>query len=109
MLIEITSKAQLDEILANTNKPVMVDFYAPWCGPCKMAMPAVEYLANTYDDDFVIAKANIEENAELTVQYNIMKIPTFLFFKDGEMKDKMAAGDKDIRRSLMESKLNALK
>lgn len=105
MLQEIKDN-NIQEIL-NTDKPVMVDFYASWCGPCKMAMPVVEYIANSYEEEFVVAKLNVEENEELAKQYNVLKIPTFIFFKNGEQKDIMTGGD--LRRSKMIEKLNALK
>lgn len=106
MLIEIKSKEQLTELL-NTDKPVMVDFYANWCGPCKMAMPHVEWLANTYEGEYVVAKVEVDENPDLAKEYEIMSIPAFRFFKNGQLVDQMPP--KDIRRRVMEEKLNALR
>ena len=65
--------------------PVLVDFYADWCGPCKMMFPVVEKLAKEYDGKFKIGKVNSDENGELAMKYAIMSIPTFLVFKNGEV------------------------
>lgn len=65
--------------------PVMVDFYADWCGPCKMMAPLVKKLAEEYEGRIKIGKLNIDENTELAQQYKVMSIPSFLFFKNGSV------------------------
>lgn len=68
-----------------SDKPVLVDFYADWCGPCKMMAPVVEELAEKFEGKVVVGKLNTDENAELSETYNVMSIPSFLLFKDGEV------------------------
>jgi len=75
-----------EEVL-QSELPVMVDFYADWCGPCKMMAPLVKELAEKYDGKVKIGKLNIDENPETARQYSVMSIPTFLFFKNGEKTD----------------------
>ena len=67
--------------------PVLVDFYADWCGPCKMMMPIVEKMAGKYDVRIKVGKVNSDENDQLAARFNIMSIPSFLIFKGGELVD----------------------
>jgi thioredoxin 1 len=67
--------------------PVLVDFYADWCGPCKMMMPVVEKLAEAYDGKVKVGKVNSDENGNLAARYNVMSIPCFLVIKNGEVVD----------------------
>ncbi len=69
--------------------PAMVDFYADWCGPCKMMAPLVEQLAETYGEKCKIGKCNIDENPVLQKEFKVMSIPTFVFFKDGKAVDTL--------------------
>lgn len=82
--------------------PVMVDFWATWCGPCRMIAPLVEELASEYDGKVVIGKCNVDENQEMPMKYGIRNIPTLLFFKNGELVDRMvgAASKADIAKKL---------
>ena len=82
--------------------PVMVDFWATWCGPCRMIAPLVEELASEYDGKVVIGKCNVDENQEVPMKYGIRNIPTLLFFKSGELVDRMvgAASKADIAKKL---------
>lgn len=83
MIKEITD-ANIQEVLAE-GQPVVVDFWAPWCGPCKMMLPVVEELAAEYEGKITVGKLNVDENDETCSQYGIMNIPTILFFKGGEL------------------------
>lgn len=84
MEIIITDNNFEEEVL-KSSLPVLVDFYADWCGPCKMMAPIVEGLAETFGDKCRVGKCNIDENMELAGRYRIMSIPTILIFKDGEV------------------------
>lgn len=84
--IEITD-SNLDEVL-KTDQPVLVDFWAEWCGPCKMIGPVVEELAGEYDGKAVIGKVNVDENPGAAAKYGIRSIPTLLVIKGGEIVDK---------------------
>ncbi len=75
--------------VVNVNKPVVVDFWAPWCGPCKAIAPILDELAKELGDSVVIAKVNVDDNQELAAKYSVRAIPTILFFKSGEMKDQI--------------------
>ena len=84
--IELTD-ANFDQIV-NSDKPVLVDFWAEWCGPCKMIGPVVEELAGDYEGKAVIGKLNVDENPNVSMKYGIRSIPTLLVFKNGEIVDK---------------------
>ena len=86
MIKEITD-ANIQEVLAE-GQPVVVDFWAPWCGPCKMMLPVVEELATEYDGKIIVGKLNVDENDETCGTYGIMNIPTILFFKNGELVNR---------------------
>ena len=74
-----------NEEINNTEKLVLVDFYATWCGPCKMLAPVVSEIAQEYKEKLEVYKVNIDENQELALKYDIMSIPTLMFFKNGEV------------------------
>ena len=100
--IEITD-SNFNEVL-NTDKPVLVDFWAEWCGPCKMIGPIVKELAGDYDGKAVIAKVNVDENPSTAAQFGIRSIPTLLVFKNGEVVDKQIGA---VPKAVLAGKLDA--
>ena len=95
MALQITD-ATLNEVLA-TDKLVVIDFWAEWCGPCKMVGPIIDELAEEYKDKVVIGKVDVDNNDEATSKYGIRNIPTVIFVKNGEVVDKVVgAGAKSV-------------
>ena len=86
MTYEVTD-SNITELLASAN-PVVIDFWAPWCGPCKMMLPIVDELSKQYDGKVNVGKLNVDENPDTCEQYGIMNIPTMLFFKNGEIVNR---------------------
>lgn len=86
MALEIKS-ANFQQVL-DEGKPVVVDFWAEWCGPCRMIAPYIEELAAEYEGRITVGKCNVDEDTELPVKYSIRNIPTVLFFKGGELVDR---------------------
>jgi thioredoxin 1 len=87
--MEVTITNENFASLKAGDKPLVVDFWATWCGPCRMVAPILEQLAAEYDDKIVVGKCDVEENDELAAEYGIRNIPTLLFFKNGEVVDKL--------------------
>ena len=88
MTIDVTEK-NFNSVVLNSSKPVMVDLWAPWCGPCRMISPILEEISNEYSDEIIVAKCNVDENPTITLQYSIRNIPAVLFFKNGDVIDRM--------------------
>ena len=87
--MEVTITNENFEALKNGDKPLVVDFWATWCGPCRMIAPVIAELAQEYDGKIVVGKCDVEENDDIAMDFGIRNIPTILFFKNGEVVDKM--------------------
>ena len=101
--IELTD-ANFDEIVSKSEKPVLVDFWAEWCGPCKMIGPVVEELAQDYDGIAVIGKVDVDNNPNVSFKYGVRSIPTLLVFKNGEVVDKQVGA---VPKGVLSQKLDA--
>ena len=84
-----TNEQDFDALIRDSKVPVVVDFWAPWCGPCRTIAPILEQLAGELGEAAKITKVNVDENAGLAQKYNVRAIPTILLFKDGELKDQI--------------------
>lgn len=103
MALEITDE-NIKEII-NSGKPVVIDFWAEWCGPCRMVGPVVEELAKEYDGKVVIGKMDVDNNVDTPNEYGIRNIPTILFFKDGQVVDKQVGA---TQKAVLTAKVEAL-
>lgn len=101
MELKITDE-NFDTEVRESSLPVMVDFYADWCGPCKMMVPLVAQLAEEYDGKCKIGKCNTDENPKLTGEFKVMSIPTFIFFKDGKAVDTIMGA---VSKTALEEKV----
>jgi thioredoxin 1 len=104
MAIEATD-GNFDDLVLNSEKPVIVDFWAEWCGPCRMVGPIVEEVGVEYDGKAVVAKVDVDSNPGITAKYGIRNIPTILFFKNGDVADKQVGA---VPKSTIVNKLEAL-
>ena len=86
-VIHIGSEEAFDQLIAG-DTPVLVDFWATWCGPCRMIAPIVEEIANAYAGKAIVAKVDVDEQGELAQRYRVMNIPTLMLFKQGQLVDK---------------------
>ncbi len=104
MALEVTDQ-NFDEIVLKSIKPVVVDFWAEWCGPCRMVSPIVEEIGEEYKEKVLVAKLDVDSNPNTTVKFGIRNIPTVLFFKNGEVADKQVGA---VPKNNLVSKLEAL-
>ncbi len=103
MAIEITD-SNFEEVVLKSDKPVLVDFWAEWCGPCRMVGPVVEELAKEYEGKAIIGKLDVDSNPRVSTEFGIMSIPALLFFKDGKVVDKQVGA---VPKHVLANKLNA--
>ena len=88
-IIVTLTKDNFKKMALESDKPVLVDFWAEWCGPCRMVGPIVDELAEDYKGKVVVAKLNVDDESELAIEYKVMSIPTLILFKDGEIAEKI--------------------
>lgn len=103
MALEITD-ANFDSEVINSDKPVLIDFWAVWCGPCKLIAPVVEEVAKEYDGKFKVGKMDIDNNPNVAMKYGIRSIPTLLIFKDGKVVDQIVGA---VPKNVITSKMDA--
>ena len=104
MAVEFTD-ANFEELALKSDKPVMVDFWAEWCGPCRMVGPIVEEIHNDYDGKAVVGKVNVDHNPGISMKFGIRNIPTIVFLKNGEMVDKSVGA---VPKNVLTEKMDAL-
>ncbi len=104
MALEVTD-SNFEELILKSDKPALVDFWAEWCGPCRMISPIVSELAEEMEGKAVISKLNVDNNPEICSKYGIRNIPTILFFKNGEVVDKQVGA---TQKNVLLDKINAL-
>ena len=103
--MEVTITTENFESLKNGEKPLVVDFWATWWGPCRAIAPYIEELAKEYDGKIVVGKCDVEENDDIVMEFGVRNIPTILFFKNGEVVDRLVGGQS---KSAIQKKFEAL-
>ena len=101
MAVEFTD-ANFEELVIKSDKPVIVDLWAVWCGPCRMVGPIIEELGRDYEGKIVVGKLDVDNNPKVPTEYKVRNIPTILFFKNGEVVDKQVGA---VPKSVLDGKL----
>ena len=104
MALEITDE-NFDELVLKSEKPVVVDFWAEWCGPCRMIGPLINEMSKDFEGKALVGKVNVDQNANVSAQFGVRSIPTVLFIKNGEVVDKSVGA---VPKATLEATLNAL-
>jgi len=104
MALEITD-ANFEEIVMKSDKPVVVDFWAEWCGPCRMIGPVIEEMSTEYEGKAIIGKVNVDQNPGVSAKFGVRNIPTILFVKNGEIADKSVGA---VPKAQLTAKLDAI-
>lgn len=104
MALEVND-GNFDDLVLKSDKPVVVDFWAEWCGPCRMIAPIIEELSHEYADKAVVVKCDVDSSPGVAAKFGIRNIPTVLFFKDGKVADKQVGA---VPKNAFVAKLNAL-
>jgi thioredoxin 1 len=104
MALEVNDN-NFDEVVLKSDRPVVVDFWAEWCGPCRMIAPIIEEISREYSEKAVVVKCDVDNSPSVAAKFGIRNIPTVLFFKDGKVADKQVGA---VPKSNFVAKLNAL-
>lgn len=104
MALEVND-GNFEEVVIKSDKPVLVDFWAEWCGPCRMVSPIIEDISKEYSEKALVVKCDVDSSPGVAAKYGIRNIPTILFFKDGKIADKQVGA---VPKSTFVTKLNAL-
>ena len=104
MAIEVND-SNFEEVVIKSEKPVLVDFWAEWCGPCRMIAPTIEDMAREFSDKAVVAKCNVDDSPQVAIKYSIRSIPTILFFKEGKIADKQVGA---VPKNVLANELKSL-
>ena len=104
MIIDVTD-ATFEEVVLKSDKPVIVDFWAEWCGPCRMVGPLVKEIGADYEGKAVVTKMDVDSNPEVSAKFGIRNIPTILYFKNGQVVDKQVGA---VAKNVISAKLDAI-